>query len=45
MRMKRAPHMQTLMIAGNRDSGYRIRQVEPLLAKYNAKTGWGDSPE
>ena len=33
-----APHMQTLMIAGNHDSGYRIEQVEPLLAKYNAKT-------
>ncbi|WP_291375444.1 exonuclease SbcCD subunit D C-terminal domain-containing protein [Acinetobacter sp. UBA6720] len=33
----RAPHMQTLMIAGNHDSGYRIEQVEPLLAKYNAK--------
>lgn len=30
--------MQTLMIAGNHDSGYRIEQVEPLLAKYNAKT-------
>ena len=24
-----APHMQTLMIAGNHDSGYRIEQVEP----------------
>ncbi|MDH0718952.1 exonuclease SbcCD subunit D C-terminal domain-containing protein [Acinetobacter junii] len=35
---ERAPHMQTLMIAGNHDSGYRIEQVEPLLAKYNAKT-------
>ncbi|WP_353143819.1 exonuclease SbcCD subunit D [Acinetobacter pragensis] len=33
-----APHMQTLMIAGNHDSGYRIEQVEPLLAKYHAKT-------
>ena len=33
-----APHMQTLMIAGNHDSGYRIEQVEPLLQKYNAKT-------
>jgi exonuclease SbcD len=33
-----APQMQTLMIAGNHDSGYRIEQVEPLLAKYNAKT-------
>ena len=32
-----APHMQTLMIAGNHDSGYRIEQVEPLLAKFNAK--------
>ena len=32
-----APHMQTLMIAGNHDSGYRIEQVEPLLEKYNAK--------
>ncbi|WP_425917230.1 exonuclease SbcCD subunit D C-terminal domain-containing protein [Acinetobacter sp. TSRC1-2] len=32
-----APHMQTLMIAGNHDSGYRIEQVEPLLAKYKAK--------
>jgi exonuclease SbcD len=30
--------MQTLMIAGNHDSGYRIEQVEPLLEKYNAKT-------
>lgn len=35
---ERAPHMQTLMIAGNHDSGYRIEQVEPLLEKYNAKT-------
>ena len=25
-----APHMQTLMIAGNHDSGYRIEQVEPF---------------
>ena len=33
-----APPMQTLMIAGNHDSGYRIEQVEPLLEKYNAKT-------
>ena len=33
-----APHMQTLMIAGNHDSGYRIEQVEPLLQKYNART-------
>jgi len=33
-----APHMQTLMIAGNHDSGYRLEQVEPLLEKYNAKT-------
>ncbi|MEN3977416.1 exonuclease SbcCD subunit D C-terminal domain-containing protein [Acinetobacter sp. CWB-B33] len=33
-----APNMQTLMIAGNHDSGYRIEQVEPLLEKYNAKT-------
>ena len=33
-----APHMQTLMIAGNHDSGYRIEQVEPLLEKYNAKS-------
>ena len=32
-----APHLQTLMIAGNHDSGYRIEQVDPLLAKYNAK--------
>jgi exonuclease SbcD len=32
-----APAMQTLLIAGNHDSGYRIEQVEPLLAKYNAK--------
>lgn len=32
-----APHMQTLMIAGNHDSGYRVEQVEPLLEKYNAK--------
>lgn len=32
-----APHMQTLMIAGNHDSGYRIEQVDPLLEKYNAK--------
>lgn len=32
-----APHMQTMMIAGNHDSGYRIEQVEPLLEKYNAK--------
>ena len=32
-----APHMQTLMIAGNHDSGYRIEQDEPLLEKYNAK--------
>ncbi|MFT4020241.1 MAG: exonuclease SbcCD subunit D C-terminal domain-containing protein [Acinetobacter sp.] len=34
---EQAPHMQTLMIAGNHDSGYRIEQVEPLLEKYNAK--------
>ena len=34
---QRAPHMQTLMIAGNHDSGYRIEQVEPLLEKYHAK--------
>ncbi|MBF7688602.1 exonuclease SbcCD subunit D [Acinetobacter rathckeae] len=33
-----APDMQTLMIAGNHDSGYRIEQIEPLLEKYNAKT-------
>ncbi|MDM1762696.1 MULTISPECIES: exonuclease SbcCD subunit D [unclassified Acinetobacter] len=33
-----APYMQTLMIAGNHDSGYRIEQVEPLLEKYNAQT-------
>ena len=33
-----APQMQTLMIAGNHDSGYRIEQIEPLLEKYNAKT-------
>lgn len=33
-----APHMQTLIIAGNHDSGYRIEQVEPLLAKYNAQS-------
>lgn len=33
-----APDMQTLMIAGNHDSGYRIEQVEPLLEKFNAKT-------
>lgn len=33
-----APHMQTLMIAGNHDSGYRIEQVEPLLEKFNART-------
>lgn len=32
-----APNMQSLLIAGNHDSGYRIEQVEPLLAKYNAK--------
>lgn len=32
-----APHMQTLMIAGNHDSGYRIEQVDPLLSKFNAK--------
>ncbi|MEK5752454.1 MULTISPECIES: exonuclease SbcCD subunit D [Acinetobacter] len=32
-----APHMQTLMIAGNHDSGYRIEQVQPLLTKFNAK--------
>ena len=32
-----APHMQTLMIAGNHDSGYRIEQVEPFLSKFNAK--------
>lgn len=34
---ERAPHMQTLMIAGNHDSGYRIEQVEPFLTKFNAK--------
>lgn len=33
-----APQMQTLLIAGNHDSGYRIEQVEPLLEKFNAKT-------
>ena len=32
-----APHIQTLMIAGNHDSGYRIEQVEPFLSKFNAK--------
>ncbi|AOA59081.1 exonuclease SbcCD subunit D [Acinetobacter larvae] len=32
-----APHLQTLMIAGNHDSGYRIEQVQPLLDKYRAK--------
>lgn len=32
-----APKMQTLMIAGNHDSGYRIEQVEPFLAKFNAQ--------
>ena len=32
-----APYMQTLMIAGNHDSGYRIEQVEPFLAKFNAR--------
>lgn len=32
-----APHMQTLMIAGNHDSGNRVEQVEPFLAKFNAK--------
>ena len=32
-----APHMQTLMIAGNHDSGYRIEQVEPFLDRFNAK--------
>ena len=31
------PSMQTLMIAGNHDSGYRVEQVEPLLTRYNAK--------
>ncbi|TCM67553.1 exodeoxyribonuclease I subunit D [Acinetobacter calcoaceticus] len=34
---QRAPQMQTLMIAGNHDSGYRIEQVDPLLEKYRAK--------
>lgn len=34
---QKAPHMQTLMIAGNHDSGYRVEQVSPLLGKYNAK--------
>ncbi len=29
-------HLQILMIAGNHDSGHRLEQVEPLLAKYNA---------
>lgn len=33
---QRAPKMQTLMIAGNHDSGYRIEQVAPLLHKYHA---------
>lgn len=28
-------HLQILMIAGNHDSGHRLEQVEPLLAKYN----------
>lgn len=31
------PTMQTLMIAGNHDSGYRIEQVDPLLDELNAK--------
>lgn len=32
------PTMQTIMIAGNHDSGYRIEQVSPLLDKFNVKT-------
>lgn len=34
---QRVPHLQTLMIAGNHDSGYRIEQVSPLLGKYHAQ--------
>lgn len=33
---QQVPHIQILMIAGNHDSGHRLEQVEPLLAKYNA---------
>lgn len=33
---QQVPHLQILMIAGNHDSGHRLEQVEPLLAKYNA---------
>lgn len=29
------PHMQILVIAGNHDSGYRLEQSAPLLAKHN----------
>lgn len=31
------PHLQILMIAGNHDSGYRIEQVDPLLAQFNTR--------
>lgn len=31
------PHLQILMIAGNHDSGYRLEQVRPLLAKYQTE--------
>ncbi|XID75454.1 exonuclease SbcCD subunit D C-terminal domain-containing protein [Alkanindiges sp. WGS2144] len=33
---QKVSHLQILMIAGNHDSGHRLEQVEPLLAKYNA---------
>lgn len=32
---QRVPHMQILVIAGNHDSGYRLEQSAPLLAKHN----------
>lgn len=35
---QRVPHLHILMIAGNHDSGYRLEQVSPLLAKYQAKS-------
>lgn len=46
---QRVPHLQTLVIAGNHDSGHRLEQVEPLLAKYNTYVvgtiSWDDNKQ
>lgn len=34
---QRVPHLQILIIAGNHDSGYRLEQTAPLLAKHNTQ--------